>query len=222
MTTESSLLEDDGGAAPSVSATSNLTAGVKNPVPPLGTVVTRKKRKSVEELEEEIEEYIAEAFKRPWVHIPGISPEYSTSKHPFYDDAQRAKNQGQTLRYHESMKNYYKQLSVDAAAKGDKVEADKFAASAKTHEDKAKAFDAVAFKHDLKSPQPMRKPPSTGRRVGELRAYFDVPFSRKDEAKKMGMRWDPQKKMWFIDEMSWGKDEIKKIPFKRKSAFPPL
>lgn len=32
---------------------------------------------------------------------------------------------------------------------------------------------------------------------GKSRYYFDVPFSKKEEAKKEGMRWDPAKKKWY-------------------------
>ena len=29
--------------------------------------------------------------------------------------------------------------------------------------------------------------------------YLNVPFSEKDEAKKMGAKWDVKKKKWFIE-----------------------
>ena len=30
--------------------------------------------------------------------------------------------------------------------------------------------------------------------------YLDVPFAKKDEAKKLGCRWDPDKKKWYVLE----------------------
>jgi hypothetical protein len=30
--------------------------------------------------------------------------------------------------------------------------------------------------------------------------YLDVPFAEKDEVKKLGARWDPEKKLWFVPE----------------------
>jgi hypothetical protein len=28
--------------------------------------------------------------------------------------------------------------------------------------------------------------------------YLDVPYSEKDEAKKLGARWDPKAKSWYV------------------------
>jgi hypothetical protein len=30
------------------------------------------------------------------------------------------------------------------------------------------------------------------------RVYLNVPYDEKDEAKKMGARWDPNCKLWFV------------------------
>jgi|LakMenEpi03Aug12_release.lakeMendotaPanAssembly.Ray.scaffolds.fasta_scaffold6272585_1 hypothetical protein len=33
---------------------------------------------------------------------------------------------------------------------------------------------------------------------GERGAILDVPYDEKDEAKKLGARWDPDLKKWFV------------------------
>ena len=33
--------------------------------------------------------------------------------------------------------------------------------------------------------------------------YYEVPFARKDDAKKAGMRWDPSSKLWYAS-YDWG------------------
>ena len=53
-----------------------------------------------------------------------------------------------------------------------------------------------------------------GGKKDHVKYYYSVPFAKKDEAKKLGLRWDPTKKLWFsyTSEDSIG-------PFKRdKSA----
>jgi len=34
--------------------------------------------------------------------------------------------------------------------------------------------------------------------ISKEKIYLDVPFAKKDEAKKLGCRWDPDKKKWYI------------------------
>lgn len=36
--------------------------------------------------------------------------------------------------------------------------------------------------------------------VTDERVYIDVPFEEKEEAKKLGAKWDPEKKKWYIPE----------------------
>lgn len=33
-----------------------------------------------------------------------------------------------------------------------------------------------------------------------MRMNLKVPFAEKDEAKKLGARWDPARKLWYIDD----------------------
>ena len=33
----------------------------------------------------------------------------------------------------------------------------------------------------------------------DIRAYLQVPFAEKDEAKKLGARWEPERKQWWVD-----------------------
>jgi hypothetical protein len=32
----------------------------------------------------------------------------------------------------------------------------------------------------------------------DMRIYLDVPYSRKDEAKSQGCKWDPHTKKWYV------------------------
>lgn len=34
-----------------------------------------------------------------------------------------------------------------------------------------------------------------------MRRYLNVPYSEKEEAKKLGARWSPGNKSWFIEEI---------------------
>lgn len=47
-----------------------------------------------------------------------------------------------------------------------------------------------------------------------MRVNLKVPFAEKDEAKKLGARWDPARKLWYVD----GKDDL--TPFARWSPTP--
>ena len=41
---------------------------------------------------------------------------------------------------------------------------------------------------------------SKGKKGGKKRIYLKVPYDEKDEAKKMGARWDMNKKKWYYEE----------------------
>ena len=47
-----------------------------------------------------------------------------------------------------------------------------------------------------------------------MRLNLKVPFAEKDEAKKLGARWDAGRKVWYIE----GKDDL--TPFSRWSPTP--
>lgn len=47
-----------------------------------------------------------------------------------------------------------------------------------------------------------------------MRMNLKVPFAEKDEAKKLGARWDPARKLWYVD----GKDDL--AAFARWSPVP--
>ena len=44
-----------------------------------------------------------------------------------------------------------------------------------------------------------------------MRLNLKVPFAEKDQAKKLGARWDPARKLWYVE----GKDDL--APFARWS-----
>jgi len=44
--------------------------------------------------------------------------------------------------------------------------------------------------------------------IYNTKVYLNVPYSRKDEVKKLGGKWDKNKKKWFIYENNEYKDEI--------------
>lgn len=88
--TESSLLEDEGGGAVDASATSNCTAGVKNPILPMHKVIRRKKKKDNLEgvVQEIVDQSINEAYKKAWVDL---GYKWSGTGNTWLDDAERAK-----------------------------------------------------------------------------------------------------------------------------------
>lgn len=54
-----------------------------------------------------------------------------------------------------------------------------------------------------------RRPSSTPRytappkaKVPMLKQYLNVPYAQREEAKKMGARWDPEKKKWYMPVFS--------------------
>lgn len=47
-----------------------------------------------------------------------------------------------------------------------------------------------------------------------MRLNLKVPFAEKDEAKKLGARWDPARKLWYIEN----KEDL--APFSRWSPSP--
>lgn len=47
-----------------------------------------------------------------------------------------------------------------------------------------------------------------------MRLNLKVPFAEKDEAKKLGARWDPGRKVWYVE----GKEDL--APFSRWSPTP--
>lgn len=47
-----------------------------------------------------------------------------------------------------------------------------------------------------------------------MRLNLKVPFAEKDQAKKLGARWDPARKLWYIE----GKTDL--APFARWSPVP--
>jgi hypothetical protein len=34
-----------------------------------------------------------------------------------------------------------------------------------------------------------------------MRTELKVPFSQKDEAKRLGARWDPDKRVWYVENI---------------------
>lgn len=53
---------------------------------------------------------------------------------------------------------------------------------------------------DPRRPSDQRKSFSGGKFTGRrdhVRYYYSVPFAKKDEAKKLGLRFDPDKKAWY-------------------------
>jgi hypothetical protein len=43
-----------------------------------------------------------------------------------------------------------------------------------------------------------------------VRVYFYIPFKDKDEAKKLGCRWDPNNKKWYCIDSDKNKSNISK------------
>lgn len=202
MTTDSHLLEDEGGGGEGAAATCNSTTKIENPVFPMPG--PRKQRvKKRKDLEEAVDEFITEAFKKAWIDI-GLPRDMGTGN-TWLDDAQTAKNQGQGLRYHQSMAEYHRGEAVKHS-KGDSAKADFHRAAVSSHLAKAEAI-SNSFKQ-----APVFTPPQKPARAPEQRVYYNVPFAQKDEAKKLGMKWDPDKKKWYIVYIH-GKSGPK-IPFK--------
>jgi hypothetical protein len=50
--------------------------------------------------------------------------------------------------------------------------------------------------------------------VSNMRLNLKVPFAEKDQAKKLGARWDAGRKVWYVE----GKDDVS--PFSRWSPTP--
>lgn len=40
------------------------------------------------------------------------------------------------------------------------------------------------------------------------RVYLHVPYSEKDDAKKLGCRWDPDRKKWYCIDSDYGKSNV--------------
>lgn len=51
---------------------------------------------------------------------------------------------------------------------------------------------------------------SENRRQKENKIFLNIPFSRKDEGKLLGTRWDAHKKSWYIFENNTNKNELLK------------
>jgi hypothetical protein len=57
--------------------------------------------------------------------------------------------------------------------------------------------DAPSYQRD---PSPSRRAPQKTRPANtSTRTYLEVPYEEKDQAKRLGARWDPAAKHWFID-----------------------
>ena len=51
-----------------------------------------------------------------------------------------------------------------------------------------------------------------------MKVFLKVPFAEKDEAKKLGGRWDPTKKLWFVENVEnlspfsrWLSEDVQKF-----------
>ena len=50
----------------------------------------------------------------------------------------------------------------------------------------------------------------SGTHLQKYRQYLNVPFKEKDEAKKLGARWDNDKKKWYMEVFNYQKWHSKK------------
>ncbi|MBS0349702.1 MAG: hypothetical protein JSR33_00705 [Proteobacteria bacterium] len=53
-----------------------------------------------------------------------------------------------------------------------------------------------------------------------MRTYLSVPYTDKEEAKKYGARWDPEKKLWYSPDDR--KELIERWPLKQEAAISEL
>lgn len=59
-----------------------------------------------------------------------------------------------------------------------------------------------------------------------MRTDLKVPYSQKDEAKRLGAKWDATRKVWYVENVEhlgkflrWIPDHLRK-PYQEKSARP--
>lgn len=203
------LDEDEGGGIVNNATASNLTSGVKNTVLPMGKVARRKKKS--DDIYTEIDDVLEEAWNNAW----------SSAFSMWLDDARTAKSQGQMGRYHRSMASFHHEQYAKLKSSGDSQKAEQHLKQKKDHEAKAKQHESlVARSPGTNIPRvapttkyiPSRRDRIKAVKASEMRQYYDVPFSKKDEAKKLGMKWDPDKKSWYYPYV-WGEhlpDKFKK------------
>lgn len=234
MTSESSLHEDEGGSPPA-DATSNVTDGVKNPLLPMHKVLRRKKKddaiSSIKETVNTIPSFSA--------YLSESSNALDTAMH-YKKDAEIARKQSQQPRYKQAMAQYHHFMAMYHDSTGDKAAAadhrsKKAQLSAQYKTDApSQLFSTHAMRNPEKTLQTVReievqsilhkraeeakeKAPSgkAGHFVykdGKQIYFYDVPFSQKEEAKKLGMKWNAENKAWYSFE---NKPSIG--PFKRKT-----
>ena len=224
MTTNQSPIqeEEDGGgsAAVDADATSNSTMGIAKSNPLLfGGVAKRKPKKKMVDT---FESYLIQE-----------SGDLRSAAEHWRKDAEIARRQGEPGRRHKSMAEYHRIMAQHSTATGDEVEATRHTAAAEQAlKDAAKTQknvnDAGVYSRSAMSNQMNQRPAGTNMRYelrsankttparapanGGKRFYYDVPFAKKDEAKKLGMSWDAEKKAWYS---AWIEAEHNG-PFKRK------
>jgi hypothetical protein len=65
--------------------------------------------------------------------------------------------------------------------------------------------------------------------MATARCYLSVPFSQKDEAKTLGAKWDPTRKLWYVPQgldtvafQRWRSAELEEQQVKATSAKPSI
>lgn len=127
------------------------------------------------------------------------------------------------MRYHNSMAAYHHEEHSKHKSSGDDEKAKHHLDAKAKHEASAKKVQQ-SFIHapaGAESGLNTSKPRMTSRsdniraaRAGEMRQYYEVPFVRKEEARKLGMRWDAHHRSWYYPYV-WG-DVLPETSFKRK------